>query len=135
MPHEFLEHTADVRMRVTGRSLEELFSAAVAGVMDLLAPQSLGRGQASRRTVAVAAADETALLVDFLNQVLLQAQVHRERYERVAFTRLSGRELTAELQGWPVQAFGGDIKAVTYHEADVRRSEAGGWETNLVFDI
>jgi SHS2 domain-containing protein len=88
-----------------------------------------------RRSVALAAPDRTALLIDFLNAVLLSAQTHRESYPRVDFRRLTDRELAAELEGTPVEAFGEDVKAVTYHEADLRPGAEGSWSTVVVFDI
>lgn len=140
MTHEFLEHTADIRMRVTGGSLEEVFKSAAAGVMELLQPRSAAGGPPARpgrrrRSLALVAPDRTALLIDFLNAVLLGAQTHRERYDRIEFRRLTERDLAADLEGAPVEAFGGDVKAVTYHEAELRRGAEGSWSTVIVFDI
>jgi SHS2 domain-containing protein len=135
MPYEFLEHTADIRMRVSGRSPEELYAAAVAGMVELMAPAREDAAPRTRRSTAVTAPDSTALLIEFLNAVLLSAQVQREAYDRVTFAELSEQSLRAELEGTPVRCFGEDIKAVTHHEAQLRRTAAGTWETVVVFDI
>ncbi len=135
MPYEFLEHTADIRMRVTGRSQEELYAAAVAGMVELLVPAREDAAAHTWRSTAVTAPDSTALLIEFLNAVLLSAHVQREVYDRVTFAELSGQNLRAELEGTPVRSFGEDVKAVTHHEAQLRRNAAGTWETVVVFDI
>ena len=135
MTYKMLEHTADVRMIVQGDSLEELFSDAVFGMMEILQPQIDGQKQAIQRTIALQAADTTALLVDFLNEVLFSAHVNKEMYDKVIFKTLLPQSLEAILKGFATKSFGNDIKAVTYHEADVKKTEDGRWETMIVFDI
>ncbi|MFI5399600.1 MAG: archease [SAR324 cluster bacterium] len=134
MAYEFLEHTADVRMRVTGTSLEGLFSDALAGLMELLQPGSPA-GPAVRRPVSLSAGDATALLVDFLSDALLSALTRRERYDGLAVRELTERNIAAELIGAPVAGFADDVKAVTYHEAELSRGPDGQWETVIVFDV
>jgi protein archease len=133
MAYEFLEHTADVRMRVTGATLERVFSDALAGLMELLRPGS-PTGPAVRRPVSLSAGDATALLIDFLSLVLLGAETRRERYDRLVVLELTEERIEAELIGAPVAAFGDDVKAVTYHEAELRRQD-GLWETVIVLDV
>ncbi|HEX2120088.1 MAG TPA: archease, partial [Thermoanaerobaculia bacterium] len=87
------------------------------------------------RTLAVHdSADTTSLLVDFLNEVLGRAHVAGELFEEVAFTRFDATSLDATLTGLASASFEEDVKAVTYHEAEVRR-DGVGWETVVVFDL
>lgn len=125
-------HTADVRVRIRASSFDELFRDAVAALMEILGAQP--SGPAVQRTVGVDAADATALVVDFLNEVLGLALVHREMYEEVRFESLSESSLAATLEGREA-TFGDEVKAVTYHEADVHQEVDGMWVTTLVFDI
>lgn len=134
MPYEIVKHTADLRMKVSGKTPEELFAEALRGMMFVLKEEG-GGGEGRKRTVVVQSADLTSLLVDFLNEALAQAQINREIYDRVVFKNFSETGLEAELEGTAADAFDEDIKAVTYHEADVKRNEKGEWETGLVFDI
>ena len=134
MAYEFLEHTADVRMRVTETRLERVFADALAGLMELLQPGS-PTGPAVRRPVSLSAGDVTALLVDFLSEALLGAQTRRERYDGLVVRELTEQSITAELTGAPVAGFGDDVKAVTYHEAQLKRGPDGRWETVIVFDV
>ncbi len=39
MPYTVLEHTADVRLLVEGRTLAELFAEALRGMMELMKPE------------------------------------------------------------------------------------------------
>ena len=132
-------HTADVRLLVRAASVEALFADAVFGmyaVMRAAMGDDEGNGTSPvARTIAVDdSADTTALLVDFLNEVLHRAQVARERFTSVDFTRFDERSLTAQLTGIAPASFEEDVKAVTYHEAEVRR-DGIDWTTMLVFDL
>jgi SHS2 domain-containing protein len=134
MAYDVLGHTADVRLKVTAPSFGALVRDAILGMMAILRPR-LCSNEEQRRTVAVEALDRTTLLVDLLNAVLLAAQEHREAYDEVQVRKLTERAAAIELYGRAAEAFGEDIKAATYHEADVHQNERGEWETVIVFDI
>lgn len=129
---EVLEHTADVRLRITAASTEDLFREALRGTMLLLHPET--DDQTVERTVVVDSADRTTLLIDFLNEVLSLAHVHHEAYERAHFDALTETHLVARLQGCDARAFGEDVKAVTYHEAEIVQAK-GVWTVTIVYDI
>lgn len=135
MTYKFLAHTADLRMRVSGRTVAELFGQAVRGMMAAMKTDIKTLKPNLTREVKVQAPDPTVLLVDFLNEVLTLAQTNREVYKEVNFKEFSETSLSAELQGVSVKEFDEDIKAVTYHEAQVRKNPQGEWETILIFDI
>lgn len=135
MPYEVIAHTADLRLKVRGTDPEDLFREALKGMMGVLKADTKHMPTPVRQTVAIEAADRTALLVDFLSAALSRAQISREVYTDVQFRHFTERALEAELIGAKVSEFDEDIKAVTYHEADVRKNERAEWETTLVFDI
>lgn len=138
MPYEIIEHTADIKIRVWGSSLEDLFSEALLVMMKIVkATTRLPTGNlvVMEHKIKVEAPDRTALLVDFLSEVLALSQTNKEIYTEVKFNKFSGTELEAVLRGVKVDEFDEDIKAVTYHEAEVRQNEKGEWETSIVFDI
>ncbi len=133
MTYSFLEHTADVRMKVEDGTLPGLFEAALLGMFAFLKP--VKHTQKAQRHVVVQSPDMTALLVDFLNEALSLAQSHKEAYESVRFEKLVEGGLKAELKGRKISAFGEDIKAVTYHEAKIERIPKKGWRARIIFDI
>ena len=135
MPYEVIAHTADLRLKVSGKDPEELFREALKGMSSVLKADTHQLPVSLRQTVAVESPDRTALLVDFLSAALSRAQIYREVYTDVHFRHFTECALEAELIGAKVGEFGEDIKGVTYHEANVRQNEHGEWETMLVFDI
>ncbi len=132
---EILQHTADVRLRVEAVTIEELFRDAMRGMYAVMRAHEDAGAKAVRRTIRVDdSADRTTLLVDFLNEVLHRAHVVREMFTDATFVRLDETHAEAEVSGIGPASFEEDVKAVTYHEADVRR-EGETWMTTLVFDI
>ena len=88
-----------------------------------------------RRSIKIESPDITALLVDFLSDALSLSQINREIYNKVRFVYFSETLLDAELEGVKVGSFDRDIKAVTYHEANIKELNEGAYSTLLVFDI
>jgi SHS2 domain-containing protein len=131
---ELIQHTADVRLRVTAPSLEDLFRDAVRGMYAVMRAEARSAQRIEREIRVDDSSGTTALLVDFLNDVLNRAQIGRELFEDVAFTRFEETSLTATLTGTADAEFEEDVKAVTYHEAEVRNVN-GEWTTMLVFDL
>jgi SHS2 domain-containing protein len=134
MSYQVVEHTADYKILVRGKTLADLFQSALIGMMDFLKPTQMEKTTVSR-LLKIASADHTTLLIDFLSEVLLLANTHKEIYHKVDFKKLGETELEAKLVGHKVKEFKDDIKGVTYHEAEIKQSKNGGLETAVVFDI
>jgi protein archease len=132
---ELLPHTADIGIRASGTSLEEVFEQATIGLAEVLG--ALRPGPAGEPTpVTVEAGDPGALLVDWLNEVLWlhevrQAAVAAVRVERVADGRASG-SVTLSSTGPPVD--GTFVKAATYHHLKVEQG-ADGWLAEVYLDV
>jgi SHS2 domain-containing protein len=131
--YEILQHTADVRLRVTASTLEELFAEALRGLMEVMGATTVGAHGVRPETIEIESVDVTALLVDFLNEALVRAVVNRRSFTGASFASLTETRTAATLTSVPAE-FEEDVKAVTYHEAEVRRGE-NGWTTMLVLDI
>lgn len=134
---EILPHRADLRIKVWGAGLEEVFQSALAGMNEVLKP---GFCQAERQfskevKLELEASDPTVLLVDFLSQVLTASQEQKVIYCKADFENLTSQAVAVKLQGMAVEGFDRDVKAVTYHEAEVKKNEKGEFETVIVFDI
>lgn len=134
---EILEHTADLRIKAWGKTKEELFRNALRGMGYVQKPESRITNYELRITkkIKVESNDVTTLLIDFLSAVLTQSQIKRVVFYDVKFLKFSDTELKAEIVGAKVDEFDEDIKAATYHEAEVKMAESGSYETMIVFDI
>jgi len=130
--YESIAHTADVRFRITSETLEGLFIDALYALTDFMQPEWLDEPVTA--AIELDATDTTSLLVDFLGEVLTRCHVRREAYTEVVFESLNATSCRAALKGRNVRGFGEDVKAVTYHEAEVVQRD-GSWSTMLVLDI
>ena len=133
--YRILEHTADIGIESWGESIEECFEQSAYGLAELLGAQAAS-GAADRAHVSASGGDRGALLVDFLNQLLLLHETHEVAFGETKVTRITGTELEAEVEIPPI---GGEtettgIKAATYHQLLVAETE-GGFEARVFLDV
>lgn len=136
---EFLSHTADVRMKVWGSTIQELFQNALKGVSfylkSSLAP-SANNTQKEKTSVSVEAVDVNSLLVEFLSEVIARSDIENTVFIDVSFENFGENFLEGKLSGARVDGFDNEIKAISYHEVDIKKNpETGFFETVLVFDV
>jgi len=136
---EALPHTADMRMRVWGRTARELFLNALRGVAFYLKPDVAELGKKAKRikhAVAIEAVDLNSLLIEFLSEIVAQADTQNTIFTSATFKKFGENFLEGEITGFAVEGFDKDIKAVSYHEVDIRKNpDTGLYETILVFDV
>ncbi|MBI5913243.1 archease [Candidatus Azambacteria bacterium] len=133
--HQILSHTADVRLRAEGSTIEELFCAALEGMAEIQSARITNHELRITKNINMKSVDRTALLIDFLSEVLAQSQIEKAVFDTVAFVKLTNTELEAEISGERAEGFAEDIKAVTYHGAEIVQNSAGNYETTILFDI
>jgi SHS2 domain-containing protein len=134
---EFIPHTADVRLKVCEETLPGLFAKCLEGMNELLKP-GFCTGSINvevKDEVDLKARDTTILLIDFLSEVLTLSYVNKTVYCEFSISQMSDHELRGNVSGKKADGFDTDIKAVTYHEADIRLNDRGEFETIVVFDI
>ena len=127
-----VEHTADWALEVWAPSVEELIEQAARGMYDL-SSTSLTDAERTTRRIVVDAADAETALVGFLEELL-----YLQESERIAFEtfriELHGSELRADVEGAPVATQDKEIKAVTWHDLEVARTDSG-FSARVVFDV
>jgi SHS2 domain-containing protein len=142
---ELLPHTADLKIRVYGTTLEQLFRHALIGMFQSIGPRSKNCKKKGERLycpqlpqqhdITLQAHDLTSLLVSFLSEALALSDIHNEAYLDVVIHELDQNHIRATLQGVPIEGFEVvEIKAVTYHDLNIKKVD-GAWQTDIVFDI
>ena len=134
---EHLAHTADIRLHLRADSREDLFRAGFEAMNQIIKPDACRKPCPClfNQTIEVNSVDETTLLIDFLSDVLTLCHEHKTVFCELSLLELNANRLRARLGGRPANGFDEDIKAVTYHEANVQQTDSGEWETPLIFDI
>lgn len=133
--YEILKHRADLQIRFSGKTKQDLFQNALLGIAENMKPKVQKSVGKIKRRVEIKSLDINALLVDFLNEVLALGQINKEIYFKIEFFKFSDTELTGELFGRKVESFGEDIKAVTYHGLDILQKQDKTWEATVLLDI
>jgi SHS2 domain-containing protein len=140
MAYQFFDHTGDIGVSLSGRTVDELFASAAAAFTDSITPLQMVEPKRPEE-LTVAAPELDLLLVDFLSELLYRFDT------RGWLTRDAEVEIREYDGGWQLQGtlIGENhdtarhavrvlIKAVTYHQLAVTQ-RAGTWTADVVFDI
>jgi SHS2 domain-containing protein len=135
MPYEVLDHTADVKFRVRGRTLAEAFEEEARAVCETMAPNCTPEGVVRR--VEVEAADTESLLADFLSELLYLSDA-----ESIAFcsfeVEILGNRLTALCRGEEFRrekhGGGAEIKGISYSGLSIYR-EGESYILEIIADV
>jgi SHS2 domain-containing protein len=130
---EEVEHTADRAFRVRGRSLTELLENA-AQTMVALDGESPTSECFIRRVIEVEGSDRETLLVNWLNEILYLEQAHHEFYDHFLLSDVTDNRLRAQLYGRQLEHSVTSLKAVTFHNLEVKESSEG-LEATVVVDV
>lgn len=142
---ELIQHTGDIKLRVYGANLEELFRNALKGMFASIKPTSpeitykndtpIVHKFTVEHEVTVHSPERELLLVDFLSECLYLSDVHNEAYFDVRYKVFTDTELQAYIYGVAITGFEAiEIKAVTYHDIYLDCYN-GLCEATIVFDI
>jgi SHS2 domain-containing protein len=137
MKFEFHPHTADIRMKVEAPNLKELFEVALLGMGEILR-EGWCNGHHNlpmKVTINIESKDRTCLLIDFLSEVLSLSYAKKAVYCQLQISTLRTTKLEGCILGAPVNFLDEEIKAVTYHEANLIKNQRNQWETLIIFDI
>jgi SHS2 domain-containing protein len=130
---EEIEHTADIAIRVWGRDLAALFANAAHGMSYLLADVE-DVALAVQETIELEAEDIEMLLVDWLSELLFLGERGGVVFTRIDRLEVTPHRLSADVEGGPMQERRSHIKAVTFSELQITRTDRG-YETVIVFDV
>lgn len=131
-----LDHPAELRIQVSGNTVEHLFVNAAEALADILSPNRYAN-IASTEHISVESVDRDAALVDLLNELLARSHTERSVFVPGSVTLSSAEgKMTAEavMRRYLIPAFDQDIKAVTHQDVHIAQKD-GTWQTAIVFDI
>ena len=132
MPFEELPHTADWALRAWAGNLPLLFAETARG-MNALSGAQPAPGPRISRTFEAEALDMESLLVMFLSELVYAAEQEDLVFDAFEI-ELKGNELKVSMSGAPLLTLNKSIKAVTYHNLEIRNT-VRGFELEIVFDV
>lgn len=144
---ENISHTADLQIRVYGKTLKDLFKNALIGMFQSIKPNTQDENchyQEDRlicsdftqgHNIDLTSTDLDFLLIDFLSEALYLSDVHNEAYLDIDIHELTHTKISATLKGIKITGFEVvEIKAVTYSGLEIKK-ENNYYITDIVFDI
>ena len=135
--YTLLDHTADLRIRVSGTDPAELFKNAGLAVFDLITKPDRLKSQ-EEIEINVIGDDPADLMVNYLRELLylwtgMENLVKKIEITLILDTTVSARVSMERYQPERHEILH-EIKAVTYHQIEVGRA-ANGWQAKVVFDV
>ena len=133
---EFIDHTADIGIRVEAPDLEDLFETAGLAFTELVTSADSLDCRVERR-FKLEEDDIETLLVSWLQELIYFLDT-----EDLVFGRFQVklRDFALEASAWgdvfdpDIHTMKTEIKAVTYHQLEVTKSDLG-WQAQVIFDI
>lgn len=134
---EYIDHTADVGIKIYGTSLAELFSNAALGLFDIIANLNKVNPN-TERSIEIEATDREDLLVSWLSELNYLFFTERVIYKEFQIENIGDTSLSARVHGEKVDydrhEIYTEVKAVTYHHLYVKERPPG-WEAQVIFDL
>lgn len=131
--YQEVEHTADWELHVWAPGLRALFEQAALG-MYALSGTRLQDEPRQIRSLELSASDLESLLVAFLEELLFLSEQEQIGFDVFDSIKLNNNRVQLRLEGAPILSQSKEIKAVTYHNLQIRET-AQGYEVNIVFDV
>lgn len=135
MPYTELEHTADILVRVSAGSLEELFEESARAMFEIMYGRDTALTEEHNFTVTADTNDD--LLCAFLSELLYISEVDGMVFGTVAVT-LRENTCLATVRGTPFErethAGGTEIKGISYSGLTIRNKN-NHLEVDILFDV
>jgi SHS2 domain-containing protein len=135
--YTLLDHTADLKIRVTGSNMADLFQNAGLALFDLIERSDrLESGDVLE--VNVGGGDPADLMVNYLRELLYLWTGREKLVKMIDILQISDTAVSVRVCADRYQpnrhTILHEIKAVTYHQIEVSGT-ADGWQAMVVFDV
>ena len=137
-PYEYLEHTADMGLLVSGKNLSELLKNAAQGLFETIAVVDTV-DETESIEIQLTAESVEELFVAWLDELIFRHETEEIFFKRANIHRCSETEMFATVYGEPVNfdkhEVYTEIKSVTYHQLKVEQKPDGSWHAQVIFDL
>ena len=131
-----IAHTADYALRIRGSDFRALFQNAAHGLYSLIGPsdEKLKKEQWVEKQIALVAQDAEELLVEWLSELAYWVENEFFIGSGIRFSQINEGRLEATIGGWRADRVERLIKAVTWHNLEIRQT-VDGLEATVIFDV
>jgi len=130
---KFLEHTADIKIRAQGKTINEVFENCALAISNFLSRGKPVKTKIKKK-IKVEGTDNESLLYAFLDELIFLLDAENFVVAK-ASVKIKGGKLEAALTGDKARNYDLDhIKAATYAEMYVKKTKSG-FEAQFVMDV
>jgi len=131
---EFLEHTADIKFRAFGKSIEEVFENSALAMFNSMSEEKIKQNKKAK--IKVSGKDYESLLYNFLEELVFLFDSEGFFVGEVKNLKINEKELSAEIIGDSAKNYEihVDVKAITYNEMFVKKIK-DVWTSQVVLDV
>jgi len=135
--YEFINHTADLGIKVRGFSLKKLFENAAKAMFDLIVDLDTVETR-DQMAIEIKGGELEELLADWLRDLLYRYNGDKYLLKEFKIEKISPEGLKARVRGEKLDmsrhSLKREIKAVTYHDLEIRKLNHE-WQAQIIFDI
>ena len=135
--YEFLDHTADIAVRIYGKTLPEIFINAARAMFEVLAERREGaHGPRIAIGISLTGNTQEELLIRWLNELLfLYATKELVFFDyQIHQASIDGLEATVTGESTADYIINTEIKAATYHQLEIQQTP-DGLQAEIIFDV
>jgi SHS2 domain-containing protein len=137
MKYQFLPHTADIKFRAFGNSLEEVFINSALAIKHIMYKEKVG--EKKRKKFIITGHDKENLLYEFLEEFLFLIETEKfllSKIENMEINEEDGEyrlkcELIGDLGDYEIE---NHIKAITYNDMFIKEAN-GKFIAQVVVDV
>lgn len=136
-PYRIFDHTADLGIEICGASAKELFCNAACALVDIMTDIKRVKAK-EEKGIAVEGSDLEELFVNFLREILYMYNGEGFLPKECVIFGMDDFHVTGRVRGEPFAEgkhhMNIEIKAVTYHHAEIRKI-AEQWIGKVICDV
>ncbi|MEK6714855.1 MAG: archease [Candidatus Omnitrophota bacterium] len=136
--YEFLEHTADIGIRLKAKGLNELFKNAAMAMFEIAAERKfeIRNSKFEKIIIKQKAENLEELFINWLNELLSLSSAKELIFTDFKINKLSETALEATAIGENIADYkvNTEIKAATYHELKIEKIDSE-WQVQVIFDV
>lgn len=138
MGYRVIDHKADIKIKISGKTAEELFSEALNGFLHVVIKRKKGKiKNFERKEIYLEGIDMEDLLVRFLNELIYFVSTKKVPV-KIEKINLKEKRIEVEILLAPLTAelfeIKTELKAATYHNLKIEK-KGGNFHTEVVFDV
>jgi len=135
--YEILEHTADIRVKIKGKNLKDLFRNAGLAIFQI-STQKLATTDDKIKNLSIKqkADNLDELFINWLNELLSLSAVKGLIFEDLKIGKINANSIEAVVSGSDIKNYkvNTEIKAATYHELKIEKSKSA-WQAEVIIDV